>query len=148
MRVNYKAILAKYANDILSSPLFLQEKNFIQHGSVTVYAHSIAVAIMALVIVRHLKLHVNEKAMTRGALLHDYFLYDWHHKDPSHRWHGFHHAKKAQENAIRDFSVSPLEQHIIETHMFPLNIKPPLKKESFIVCVADKLCAIREIFSR
>lgn len=142
-----KTLLRIYASDILSSPLFLQEQSFIQHGNVSVYAHSVAVALLSIAIVRRLHLRVDERSMTRGALLHDYFLYDWHKKDSSHRWHGFHHAERARINAVRDFNASLLEQHIIERHMFPLNIRPPARKEGFIVCIADKLCAVREIFS-
>ncbi len=141
-------LLSLYAADLLSSPLLLREQNFIQHGNSSVYAHSVAVAIMSLWIARKLHMHVNEKAMARGALLHDYFLYDWHKKDKSHRWHGFRHARNARINAERDFQISKLEGHIIERHMFPLNIKPPCKKEGLIVCIADKICALREFFKR
>lgn len=143
-----QALLRLYASDILTSPLFLQEQSFMQHGRVSVYAHSVAVALLSIAIASRLHLRVNKKAMIRGALLHDYFLYDWHHKDDSHRWHGFHHAARAKANAVRDFDASLLEQHIIERHMFPLNIRPPMKKEGIIVCLADKLCAFRELFIR
>lgn len=141
-------LLPLYASDLLSSPLFQREQNFMQHGNSTVYKHSISVAVVALLIARRLKLKVNEREMTRGALLHDYFLYDWHEKHPFHRWHGFNHAKKALLNAQRDFGLTKLEEHIIERHMFPLNIKPPFKKEGIIVCIADKLCALRETFKK
>jgi len=33
---------------------------------------------------------------------------------------------------------------MIYCHMFPLNIRIPRYKESIILCVADKICAIKE----
>ena len=49
----------------------------IQHGKVSVYAHCVSVADTACVLAETLHLRVNERALIRGALLHDYFLYDW-----------------------------------------------------------------------
>ena len=37
---------------------------------------------------------INEKSLIRGALLHDYFLYDWHKSDQGHRLHAFFHAER------------------------------------------------------
>ena len=45
----------------------------IQHGKVSVYAHCVSVADTACVLAETLHLHVNERALIRGALLHDYF---------------------------------------------------------------------------
>ncbi len=53
---------------------------FVQHGDVSVRKHSISVALTALRISHMLPFHTNDKAIVRGALLHDYFLYDWHKK--------------------------------------------------------------------
>lgn len=50
------------------------EKNAIQHGSTTVYEHSVGVAGASLKLAEFFHLKVNEKALIRGALLHDYFL--------------------------------------------------------------------------
>ena len=80
----------------------------------------------------------------RGALLHDYFLYDWHDPDPSHRLHGFRHPFFALANAERDFDLTPRERNVIVRHMFPLVPVPPTCREAWIVCVADKACALRE----
>jgi uncharacterized protein len=82
--------------------------------------------------------------LIRGALLHDYFLYDWHVTDNSHRLHGFFHAKKAWKNAMQDFDLNEVEQDMIIRHMFPLNPIPPKYTESWILCCADKLCSSGE----
>ena len=76
-----------------------------------------------------------------GALLHDYFLYDWHEKDDSHKWHGFYHAGKALQNAMEDFALSEIEKETIRRHMFPLNPIPPRCREAWIVTLADKICS-------
>ena len=124
------------------------EKNAIQHGLTTVYEHSVGVAGASLKLAEFFRLKVNEKALIRGALLHDYFLYDWHEKDDSHKWHGFHHAKKALENALEDFKLNEIERDIIACHMFPLNIRPPKYRESWLVCYADKVCSGLETVKR
>jgi len=139
--------LRLYADDILSSNLLAKEKNFMQHGCVSVYSHSVSVSIMALILCRIFSIKVDERSLVRGALLHDYFLYDWHKKDPGHKWHGFTHSRRALKNAARDFHLNKTEQDIILTHMFPLNLTLiPRKKESALVCLADKLCALHETF--
>lgn len=142
--------LLLYGGDILSSDGMQSEKQFMQHGSVSVYEHSVAVTRMALAaaaFLRRLRVHVDERALVRGALLHDYFLYDWHVPDKSHRLHGFTHARRALENAERDFVLGEIERNMILTHMFPLNLRPPKYRESVILCLADKICATRETLS-
>ena len=82
--------------------------------------------------------------LVRAALLHDYFLYDWHTPDPAHRLHGFRHAGTALRNADRDFELNDTERDMIKKHMFPLNPAPPRFKETAVLCLADKYCALRE----
>ena len=68
---------------------------FIQHGNTSCLSHCIAVAYVSFSLARKLHIRCDETSLIRGALLHDYFLYDWHEKNAGHQWHGFHHAKKA-----------------------------------------------------
>ena len=70
------------------------------------------------------------------ALLHDYFLYNWREHNGDHKLHGFYHARKAMENAERDFGLNPIEANIIHRHMFPLNPTPPKYRESVVVTCA------------
>ena len=136
-----------YGGDILSSGGMETEKLFFQHGDVTVFAHSFAVACLCLYLVRLLGLRVDRRALVRGALLHDYFLYDWHVPDPSHRLHGFSHPWRALENAERDFPLGPIERDAIVRHMFPLTLAPPKYREGALICAADKRCALCETVS-
>lgn len=135
-----------HGSDILSSEKMLSEKNFIQHGNISCFEHSVNVAETSLVIARFLSIRIDEKSLVRGALLHDYFLYDWHKSDK--RLHGFYHPGYALKNADRDFVLNAIERNIIKRHMFPLTFFPPRYRESWIVCIADKLCALQEIFMR
>ncbi|MBO4323332.1 MAG: HD family phosphohydrolase, partial [Clostridia bacterium] len=74
----------------------------------------------------------------------DYFLYDWH-KLPKFSFHGYTHAKKAMENASKDYDLNEKEKNIIYSHMFPLNLFHfPKCKEAWIVLWQDKICAIKE----
>ena len=93
----------------------------------------------------HLK--VNEKALIRGALLHDYFLYDWHIKRKGHHFHGFTHPATALRNAEKEYNLGDIERNIISRHMFPLTVVPPMCREAWLVCLADKYCAVKETFA-
>lgn len=147
MKKDYSNIEKKiidYGGDIVYSEKMQKQKSFIQHGNVSVYEHSVFVAIWSLRVAIKLNLRVNERALVRGALLHDYFLYDWHEKNGNHKLHGFRHAKRALKNASEDFSLCKIEKDIIVKHMFPLNLALPKYKESVVVWVADKWCALCE----
>lgn len=134
-------MLRQYGGDILRSHGMAREKHFMQHGTVSVYEHSVAVALMCLSLARLLHLRTNTRSLVRGALLHDYFLYDWHIKEKGRPLHGTHHARRAMENAQRDFGLNQIEKNM---NMFPLNLTLPKYRESVLLCTADKICAARE----
>ena len=116
-----KKIVRLYGADIINSPGMQSEKDFIQHGSCSVYEHSVRVTVMCVRLARRLHIKTDMRSLVRGALLHDYFLYDWHIPDKSHKLHGFTHAGKALRNAERDFRLNRIEMNMIGSHMFPLN---------------------------
>ncbi|MCD8020363.1 MAG: HDIG domain-containing protein [Clostridiales bacterium] len=45
-----------------------------QHGTTSVYEHSLHVAETSLAAATFLHLQIDQQALVRGALLHDYFL--------------------------------------------------------------------------
>lgn len=81
------------APDILRSKNFRSTRSHVQHGNMTVNDHSMNVAKYSLAISEKLHIPCEKKDLIRGALLHDYFLYDWHTPDhiSPHKLHGFYH---------------------------------------------------------
>ena len=135
------------AQDILCSPNFRRSAAFCQHGRISVRSHSLMVAECSLQIRQKLLLlgiECRERELVRGALLHDYFLYDWHVKDKTHRLHGFFHPGTALANAQKEYVLSEREKNIILRHMWPLTPCPPACREAWIVTAADKYCSLRE----
>lgn len=139
-----RALLREHGSDILNSENFKGTRRHIQHGNMTVYSHVMNVARYSLLLNKKFRLGCNKHDLIRGALLHDYFLYDWHEKDPTHRLHGLFHAGTALKNAKKDFRLNKIEENIIARHMFPINPIFPRYKEAWIVCLADKYCAAEE----
>lgn len=134
-----------YGADILASEGMQREKKLLHHRRISCYQHSLRVADRSIRIARSLHLRVDISGLIRGALLHDYFLYDWRKRETWHRLHGFRHARCALRNASAEFSLTPVERDIIVKHMFPLNVCPPRYRESWIVTLADKICAVEEL---
>ncbi len=135
--------------DVLMHPLFIRQNNYFQHNTTTLFEHSILVAYIAYLVGS--KLGLDTQSIVRGALLHDFFLYDWHTegkkvKKPIHKKHGFKHAKYAYENASFYFTINQKEKDIITKHMFPLNIKPPIYYESWLVNFVDDYVTFSEYF--
>ena len=125
-------------------------KEFVQHGRVSTYDHCERVAKLSYWLNRRLHLHADERALLRGAMLHDFYLYDWHEIDDAHKWHGFQHAAVARQNAVKHFQIGRREQQVIQSHMWPLNLtRVPRCREAWIVCLADKCCSLQEtLFER
>lgn len=123
---------------------FLETKNFIQHGDTTVYAHVIAVAKKSIEVAEKYNLNVDMDSMIRGALLHDYFLYDWHDGKRERCIHGFTHPMRAYRNAKSELKLNRIEKDIIIKHMFPLTPIPPRYLESWVVTYSDKYVSLVE----
>ena len=140
-------IISRMAAELEHTGRFSELKRFRQHGRHTVYDHCVNVAREALRIADRVGGKLDREALVRGALLHDYFLYDWHEPEPNRPNHAFHHARMAWENARRDYDLGPTEEDIIRRHMFPVVPIPPRTAEGWIVTAADKACALKETLS-
>lgn len=145
----YRAIQHQIENaapDILSSSNFRKTRKHIQHGNVTVNSHVMNVARYSLALSERMHIRCSERELVRGALLHDYFLYDWHQPDPEHphKLHGFYHPGTALRNASKEYRLTQKERDIIKHHMWPLTVKPPGCREAWIVTAADKWCSLME----
>ena len=132
-------------NDIYEHEEFLKLKEHYHHNS-SIYEHVMDVSYFSYKACKVLKLDYQSAA--RGALLHDFFLYDWrHHKEPElheDKFHGIEHPKIALSNAQKHFDLNDIEKDIVIKHMWPLTLVPPKYKESFIVSFADKYLASKE----
>lgn len=143
---NYKSrILMDCLENLSQNESFTDMQEYIQHGRTNCLLHSIAVAYFSYSAATFLHLKLNQKSLIRGALLHDFFLYDWHDPDATHKLHGFTHPKTAFENALHIWELNDIEKDIILKHMFPLVPALPRYKESILVCVIDKICSMAEI---
>jgi uncharacterized membrane protein len=135
-------------NDIYEHEEFLKLKEYFHHNS-SIYEHVQDVAYLSYRISKFLKLDYRSAA--RGALLHDFFLYDWRNHDvpdlPRKKFHGIEHPTIAVANAQKHFSINEIEEDIIKKHMWPLTLVPPKYKESFIVSFADKYLSSKEFVS-
>jgi len=107
------------------------------------YHHSLLVSYTGFVLCRKLGWKAREAA--RGGLLHDLYLYDWTaHVHPGVA-HMLHHGEWALENAQKRFLLTPREQDIIVSHMFPVTPHLYHYRESFAVSTMDKICAVLEL---
>ena len=153
-REKLRCILKQYEED----PRVLEMDNYIQHGCVTTYQHCQNVARVSFWINRRFHVGADETALAVGALLHDFYLYDWHCAGRFQhcrglrtlfKMHGFIHPLLARENAERCFALSPKVGNIIRSHMWPLTLfHAPSSREAVIVCIADKYCAVLEALYR
>lgn len=141
----------KVVRDILDDEFFLSSGEHIHHRDITCLEHALHVSYTSFC--RAEKHGIDPVSTARGALLHDFYLYDWHKKRPESRHfiqlHGFRHPKIALHNAQMHFNVNEVEADIIQKHMWPLTLFwLPKTKASVLVSVTDKYCTAREIIHK
>lgn len=149
LKLNLKAGSSSYdeykncISDLIQNEAVCSMESFIQHSNVTCLEHSIFVSYISYAVCKRFGLDYRSAA--RGGLLHDLFLYDWHTTKLDNGLHGFTHPYTALENADKLFCLNEMEKDIIVKHMWPLTLKLPKYRESFVVVFADKYCAFMEI---
>lgn len=140
--------LTQHVEDILNHDEYKMLADYTHHKPFTTLEHSLRVAQIAYnwSVRLESKLDLDTQAVTRGALLHDFFFHDWHHCRPKgNRWKGFQHPRIACQNADRCFNLTEKEKDIILSHMWPLTIRRPRSREAFLVMAADKVASIQEL---
>ncbi len=139
-------VMKRYGKDVLEAENFIESGKNVQHGDMSVREHCVRVAKTSVSLAAILGMKVRRKDLVRGALLHDYFQYDWH--SPEHcglkNLHGFYHPGTALKNAEQEFELTDCERDIIKKHMWPLTVRLPKCKEAWIVTMADKYCSTLE----
>lgn len=138
--------LQAYLLPYLEDDLVCSMNDHIQHGTTTTLQHCLSVMYASCAFASRLHLRVNYRDLAVGALLHDFYLYDWHHhQEKKGSLHGFPHPYTACRNAKRHFQINRKVQHIIRCHMWPLTFRHvPHSREAVIVCMVDKYCSTLE----
>ena len=140
-----KQELEEIYQSFLHNEKILKMKEISMHRGSNCYIHSFKVAKLAIKrALRHKKgdLYV----ILLGAILHDYYLYDWRVEKDKMKTHMSSHPYTAAKNAVRDFNISEKVIKVIESHMWPVNIAEfPKTKEARIISNADKTIYLREI---
>lgn len=135
---------------IVNNDKFKKMREIKQHRFTNCYEHSVNVATRCFLYAKKRNMKVDIVSLVRGALLHDFYLYDWRENKKKHLNHSFVHPVIALENATKEFGeLNDIEKDIVLSHMWPVTFfKFPKFKESFLVCFSDKICALKEIFGK
>lgn len=141
--VNYRCFVS-CVKDLLDSPEVQSMRAIPHHPGTSCYEHSVFVAYVAFRLARRWKL--DYMAAARAGLLHDLYLYDARDRTQYEGNQCFAHPKAALKNArTLCGGLSPKEENIIISHMWPLARRMPHCKEAVVVNLADKLCATAEV---
>ncbi len=122
-----------------------QMAGLIQHGTTSTYQHCLNVVLLSVLLAERFSIAVDLPTLVQGAMLHDFYCYDWHQPSPDHRWHGFCHPRLALCQALRYLDLEENCRGVILSHMWPLTLfHYPRSREAWLVCLADKYCALAE----
>lgn len=129
--------------DLVENETVQKMKNYKQHYNTSCFEHCKNVAYYSYLICK--KYNLDYVSVARAGMLHDLFLYDWRIKQDGRKGlHGFRHPRIALNNASKLFELNKKEQDIILKHMWPITVILPKYKESYIITLVDKYCAIQE----
>ncbi|MBE5755742.1 MAG: HD domain-containing protein [Clostridiales bacterium] len=135
--------------DIIRTEEFRKMKNYKHHIKGNLFEHSLKVAFLCYKYHKKKGMKISIEEFVRGALLHDYYLYDLHGDGKKHRFHWFKHPRLALENALKKYpDLTKTQQDMILHHMFPLTLVPPKTKAGWLVCYYDKVAAVNDRFRK
>lgn len=135
----------KIIKDIIENERVQQMKQYRQHYNISCFDHCLFVSYNSYLICK--KFHLDYISTARAAMVHDMFLYDWRKRENGRKGHhAFSHPKTALKIASTIFNLNDKEKDIILKHMWPVTLAFPKYKESFIVTLVDKYCAVQEAF--
>jgi len=131
--------------DLVDNKRVQEMKEYRQHYNISCYTHCYEAAYYCYKLCK--KWNWDYKSATRGAMLHDMFLYDWRkHQDEYKGFHAFHHGRIAYNKASKEFELNDIEKNMILRHMFPVTPIPPKYKEGWLLTIVDKYCTMAECF--
>ena len=134
-----------YVEDVLNHPEVQRMADFAHHGTTSTLEHVMHVSYYTFFLCK--KYGLDARAGARAGLLHDFFLYDWHEKEDPKIVHTLYHPKIALKNAEKYFELSDVEREMILLHMYPVveGFKQPKYKETQVIQMVDKICAVSEV---
>lgn len=148
---NNKTLYYNILHSLKTDPAIARLENYHQHKGTTTLQHCWNVAIYSFHLAEKLNWKIDESALARGAMLHDYYLYTVEEEQKktgmSDYQHGRMHPQIALENAGKKFVLTEKEKNLIRSHMWPLTFTHiPRSREAWLVSMADKYCAVREFY--
>ena len=133
--------------DTTRSKEFRRMKGYKHHVKGSVYDHSVKVAYLCYKHRKRFKMKIDIDEFIKGALLHDFYLYDLHGGGTPRRFHWFTHPGCALRNALEKYPfLTGTQQDMIRHHMFPLTPMPPKTAAGWLICFYDKIAAISDRF--
>ena len=132
--------------DIIGCQQVQELRSITHHISTTRFQHCVNVSYQSYIVCR--KFRLNARSAARAGLLHDLFYYDRKQynseKTKDQASHSENHAMLASANAAEITKISRLERDMIEKHMWPVTRPMPKYKETYIITIIDKYCAVLE----
>ena len=97
-------------SDILNNPNVLALQNHHQHYTTSRYTHCLEVSFYTYLICK--KFNLDYISAARGAMLHDFYFYNWHNKnvEGQKKFHAFRHPRISLANAMELFKLNDLEK--------------------------------------
>lgn len=130
-------------SDIIKNAKVQEMKNYRQHYTTSCFDHCLVASYFCYQFCK--KHNLDYVSCSRAAMVHDLFLYDWRKRQNGRKGlHAFTHPRTSYENANSLFVLNDIEKDIILKHMWPVTPALPKFKESFVLTVIDKRCAINE----
>lgn len=131
--------------DIITNETVQKMNDYRQHYDTTCFEHCKQVAYYSYLICK--KYQWDYQSAARAGMLHDLFLYDWRTRENGRKGlHAFTHPRTSFENASSLFVLNEKESDIILKHMWPVTLRLPRYKESYVITFVDKYCALQESF--
>lgn len=140
--INDREYLA-YIYDLLTDQT-LSLENYVHHHHTTRLRHCLNVSYRNYRICT--LLGFDARAAARAGLLHDFFFYERKNYDKkiTGKGHMSGHPEIALNNASEVFNITQKETDIILSHMWPLSVHMPHFRESVVIIIVDKYCALLE----
>jgi uncharacterized protein len=125
--------------DIVSLPQYQKLKKFVHHNSTSRYQHCLNTAWCMFVVCKNRGLAY--KSAARGAMLHDFYLYNTRDFRRTGMDHDAVHPRCALRNAEKYFEIDEIMRDCILHHMWPAAAGKPETAEGKLMTLVDKYCA-------